>query len=70
MQEKQTKRPGRLTETEAAAYIGVKPQTLAVWRSTGRYGLPFIRVGNRRVQYWQTDLDAWLDQQTVGVNHD
>jgi len=35
-----------LTEDEAAARIRVKPQTLAVWRSARRYGLPYIKCGH------------------------
>jgi excisionase family DNA binding protein len=51
--------PELLTRPDAAKYIGVKPQTLAVWASTGRYGLPFYRVGTL-VRYDRADLDAWL----------
>jgi excisionase family DNA binding protein len=47
-----------LTRDEAAAYLGIKPQTLAVWASTGRYGLPFVKVG-RSVRYKLADLDAF-----------
>jgi len=52
-----------LTENEAAAYLDVTTGTLAVWRSTGRYKIPFIKVG-RNVRYKQDDLDAWLNQRT------
>ena len=57
--------PTLLTREQAAEYLGVKPQTLAVWASTQRYELPFIRVG-RSVKYRQTDLDAFLKRRTVG----
>ena len=56
-------RGGRLTATEAAEYLGVTAGTLAVWRSVGRYEIPFIKVG-RLVQYKKSDLDAWLEQKT------
>lgn len=49
-----------LDEKQAADYLTVSPGTLAVWRSTGRYNLPFVKVG-RRVRYRIADLDAWLD---------
>lgn len=48
----------------AAEYIGVACQTLAVWASTGRYDLPFIKVG-RSVRYRKSDLDAWLAKNTA-----
>ena len=53
-----------MTREEAAAYIGVVPQTLAVWASTGRYGLKFQKVG-RSVRYRRADLDAFLAARTV-----
>jgi excisionase family DNA binding protein len=54
-----------LTRREAAELLGVKPQTLAVWAITGKYGLPLIHVG-RSVRYRLADLEAWLAARTVG----
>ena len=56
--------PALLTREQAAAYLGLAPQTLAVWAITGRYSLPTIKVG-RCVRYRQSDLDAWLASRTV-----
>jgi excisionase family DNA binding protein len=53
-----------LDSNDAADYIGVKPGTLAVWRSTKRYQIPFIKVG-RLVKYRKSDLDVFLEKQTV-----
>lgn len=50
-------------ETEAAEILDVVPGTLQVWRSTGRYGIPFIKVG-RKVRYSRTALNAWLESRT------
>jgi hypothetical protein len=52
-----------LTEVEAALEIDVTPGTLSVWRSTGRYGIPFIKIG-RKVRYRKSDLLAWLESRT------
>ncbi len=52
-----------LNRVDAAAYIGVEPQTLAAWASAGRYNLPFVKVG-RKVYYRRVDLDAWLESRT------
>ena len=49
-----------LDEKQAAERLTVSPGTLAVWRSTGRYNLPFVKVG-RMVRYRLSDLDAWVD---------
>jgi hypothetical protein len=32
-----------LNEKAAAQHIGSPPGTMSVWRSTGRYNLPFIK---------------------------
>ncbi len=52
-----------VTRQEAAEYLGVNKQTLAVWASTGRYGLPYVRVGAKAL-YRVSDLDAWLASRT------
>lgn len=49
-----------LDEQEAAELLDTAPGTLSVWRSTGRYNLPFLKIG-RKVRYRRTDLMAWLD---------
>jgi excisionase family DNA binding protein len=48
---------------EAAAYLRLKPQTLAIWRSTNRYGIPYRKCG-RLVRYDRADLDRWLASRT------
>jgi predicted DNA-binding transcriptional regulator AlpA len=46
-------------EKQAAEHLTVSPGTLSVWRSTGRYNLPFVKIG-RMVRYRISDLDAWI----------
>lgn len=50
-----------LDDHAAAAMLDVSPGTLSVWRSTGRYNLPFLKVG-RKVRYRRADLLAWLEK--------
>jgi excisionase family DNA binding protein len=52
-----------LTEKEAAVVLGATPGTLSVWRSVGRYQIPFIKVG-RSVRYSRKALLAWLESRT------
>jgi excisionase family DNA binding protein len=52
-----------LDEKQAAEVLTVEPGTLSVWRSTGRYKIPFVKVG-RRVRYRRSDLLAWLESRT------
>lgn len=54
-----------LTRREAAAYLGVTERTLAVWKSTGRYNLPVVKMG-RLAKYRLSDLDAFIERRTVG----
>ena len=56
-----------LSRTEAANYLGTKAQTLAVWASTKRYNLAYVKVG-RSVKYRPEDLDAFIVANRVGVN--
>ena len=48
-----------LDSQQTADYLGLSVDTLSVWRSTGRYNLPFIKVG-RLVRYRAGDLKAFL----------
>lgn len=53
-----------LTEVEAADLLSIRPQTLSVWRATGRYpGLPFTRIG-RSVRYRHSHLQAFIQSRT------
>ena len=56
-----------LTRRQAAAYLGgLKPSTLAVWATTKRYRLPFLRIGNI-VRYRRSDLDKFLESKLVSA---
>ncbi len=48
-----------LTRREAASYLGVSEQTLAIWKCTHRYNLPCVKIG-RLVKYRLSDLDAFI----------
>jgi excisionase family DNA binding protein len=52
-----------LSDKEASKYLGLTDGTLSVWRSTGRYQIPFIKIG-ANVRYRQVDLDTWLNERT------
>lgn len=53
-----------LTTEQAAEYLGLKPSTLTNWRSTGRYPIPFVKVGGN-TRYRKADLDKFLEQRTI-----
>ena len=54
-----------LSAAQAARVLGVKPQTLAVWRLRGR-GPRFIRLGGPRgrVKYDKATLEEWIAERT------
>jgi excisionase family DNA binding protein len=57
-------KPRLLKEKEAAKVLGVKAQTLAVWRCLARYHLPFVKIG-RNVRYLESDLLVWMESRKV-----
>ncbi len=54
-----------LTREQAAAYLGVAVQTLAMWKWAKRYDLPFVRIG-RLIKYKRSELDAFIRKNSAG----
>jgi excisionase family DNA binding protein len=54
-----------LSREQAAKMLGVETHTLAVWATTGRYSLPFYRVG-KFAKYRRADIEQWLAGRRVG----
>ena len=55
-----------VSPTDAAAMLGVTVATLAIWRCTRRYPLPYVKVG-RSVKYRAADLEEFILSRTVGA---
>jgi Helix-turn-helix domain len=49
----------------AASILGVTKDTLAIWRCTKRYQLPYVKIG-RKVFYRFSDLQKFIQRRTVG----
>ncbi len=58
-----------LSRREAAKYLGVAEQTLAVWKCNQRVDIPVIQVG-RLIKYRRADLDRFLNANTVQIRPD
>lgn len=56
--------PQLVSREDAAASLGVRPQTLACWASNGRYHLPYVKIG-RRVMYRLSDIEAFIEANLV-----
>ncbi len=52
-----------LTTPETAAWLGVAPISLRIWRSRGE-GPPFARVSRRGIRYRRGDVTEWLRDRT------
>lgn len=49
-----------LTEARTAELLGLtNPKTLAVWRCTKRYSLPYVKFG-RTIRYRRKDVEAFI----------
>jgi hypothetical protein len=63
--DEQTNTRQLLSPRQAADMLDVSPGTLAVWRSTKRYPLQYIKVGGK-VRYSLKHLLDFLALRTVG----
>jgi excisionase family DNA binding protein len=55
-----------LTRLEAADYLRIQPQTLAVWAVAGK-NLPYVKIG-RSVRYRLSDLEKYIAKRTIAAN--
>lgn len=49
-----------LDSTQAAAFLGLSPKTLANWRVSGQQSLPYRRIGSA-IRYQYSDLQVFAD---------
>jgi predicted DNA-binding transcriptional regulator AlpA len=57
-----------LSAGEVSILLGVSAGTLAVWRSTKRYPLKFIKVGGL-VRYRESDLTEFVESRARGLRN-
>ncbi len=53
--------PNLLTPEETARLLKINPGTLAVWRATNRYDLPYLKVGSH-IRYREEDVLAFVER--------
>jgi excisionase family DNA binding protein len=53
-----------ISPEEAAKVLGISVGTLAVWRSTGRYPLAYIKVGGL-VRYRPDDISTFITSRVM-----
>ena len=56
-----------LSPQEAAAILGIKPNTLAVWRTKGT-GPTFTKLGSRTVRYRSADIAQYVNANSGHAN--
>jgi len=54
-----------LTPKAVSHILGVTVGTLAVWRATNRYDLPYVKFG-RLVRYREEDVEAFITSRIHG----
>jgi len=52
-----------VTPLDTSNILGVSEGSLAVWRSTKRYPLPYIKVG-KKVMYRMSDINTFIESNT------
>ncbi len=55
-----------LSTDQTSDFLGITKDTLAVWRTTKRYPIPYIKVGHL-IKYKLSDLERWLDSRTKNI---
>lgn len=48
---------------QASSLLGVSEGTLQIWRSVGRYALPYVKIGGR-VMYRLEDIEEFINRRT------
>lgn len=54
-----------LTKEDVSGILGVTVGTLAVWRATKRYNLPYVKSG-RLIRYREQDVQAFINSRLRG----
>lgn len=54
-----------LTKEDVSRILGVSVGTLAVWRATKRYNLPYVKSG-RLIRYREEDIQAFIEARLRG----
>lgn len=54
-----------LTKEDVSEILGITVGTLAVWRTTKRYNLPYVKSG-RLVRYRAEDVQAFITSRLQG----
>jgi excisionase family DNA binding protein len=57
-----------LTKEDVSEILGVSTGTLAVWRTTKRYNLPYVKSG-RLIRYREEDVEAFITSRLRGEGH-
>lgn len=58
---------GMMDEKEVAERLAISIHTLRKWRSLGKRGLPYYKIG-RSVRYSRTDVSDYLSKSCEGVS--
>jgi predicted DNA-binding transcriptional regulator AlpA len=52
-----------LTRKQVAEILGCKENTLAIWKCTNRYNLPYVKIG-KNIRYKLADVMSFIEKNT------
>ncbi len=55
-----------LSPKDLSKFIDISVGTLAVWRTNGTYGIPYIKIGGK-VMYPVTEVNKWIQSRVHGT---
>ncbi|MGD9153113.1 MAG: helix-turn-helix domain-containing protein [Gammaproteobacteria bacterium] len=53
-----------LNPADVADLLGIKVETLQIWRCNHRYNLPYVKIGGR-VRYKLSDVEKFIESRIV-----
>lgn len=54
-----------VTLKEVAYYLGVSYSTIRVWRTSGKFDIPYIQYSKRKIFYHETDVRDFLKRHEI-----
>ncbi|MGD9152759.1 MAG: helix-turn-helix domain-containing protein [Gammaproteobacteria bacterium] len=53
-----------LNPADVADLLGIKVETLQIWRCNHRYDLPYVKIGGR-IRYKISDVEKFIESRTM-----
>jgi hypothetical protein len=64
-----TSRPQLIDERQLSEHLNVSVALLRKWRSQ-RFGIPFVRLGSRRIGYRMADVERYVSEHMIATSEE